>query len=112
MTTLTRALIAAVTVLALGLALGLPGAGPAAAQTSAKDVGQKAGETGEALRDYTIEKKEEAGAGVPGRSYVFGFAAWTLPAIVTCAQGLFAMIAGDPLAPLDLEAKLRRQTTL
>ena len=54
----------------------------------------------------------ETDAGVTGRSYVFGFAAWTLPAIVTCAQGLFAMIAGDPLAPLDLEAKLRRQTTL
>jgi hypothetical protein len=60
MTTLARALITAVTVLALGLALGLPGAGPAAAQTSAKDVGQKAGETGEAIRDYTIEKKDEA----------------------------------------------------
>jgi len=54
----------------------------------------------------------ETDAGVTGRSYVFGFAAWTLPAIVTCAEGLFAMIAGDPLAPLDLEAKLRRQTTL
>ena len=54
----------------------------------------------------------ETDAGVTGRSYVFGFAAWTLPAIATCAQGLFAMIAGDPLAPLDLEAKLRRQTTL
>jgi mandelate racemase len=31
----------------------------------------------------------ETDAGVTGRSYVFGFAAWTLPAIVTCAQGLF-----------------------
>src|SRR6185312_16041292 len=60
MTTIARALITAVTVLALGLALGLPGTGPAAAQTSAKDVGQKAGETGEAIRDYTIEKKDEA----------------------------------------------------
>ena len=56
MTTIARALITAVTV----LALGLPGTGPAAAQTSAKDVGQKAGETGEAIRDYTIEKKDEA----------------------------------------------------
>jgi len=60
MTTLARALITAVTVLALGLALGLPVTGPAAAQTSARDVGQKAGETGEAIRDYTIEKKDEA----------------------------------------------------
>jgi mandelate racemase len=54
----------------------------------------------------------ETDAGVTGRSYVFGFSPWTLPAIVTCARGLFEMIAGDPLVPLDLEAKLRRQTTL
>ena len=53
MMTIGRALL--VTVLALGLF-----AVPAAAQTSAKDVGQKAGETGEAIRDYTIEKKDEA----------------------------------------------------
>ena len=51
-------------------------------------------------------------AGVTGRSYVFGFSAWTLPAIVTCAQGLFGMIRNEPLAPLDLGARLRRQTTL
>lgn len=60
MMTIGRALVAAVILLALGLALGLSGAPPAAAQTSAKDVGQKAGETGEAIRDYTIEKKDEA----------------------------------------------------
>lgn len=30
------------------------------AQTSAKDVGQKAAETGEAIKDYTVEKKNEA----------------------------------------------------
>jgi DNA repair exonuclease SbcCD ATPase subunit len=33
---------------------------PAAAQTSAKDVSQKATEAGEAIRDYTVEKKDEA----------------------------------------------------
>ncbi|HZP37085.1 MAG TPA: enolase C-terminal domain-like protein [Methylomirabilota bacterium] len=54
----------------------------------------------------------ETDAGVTGRSYVFGFAAWTLPAIVACARGLFDMIRGDSLAPVDLEAELRRQTTL
>jgi hypothetical protein len=53
MMTIGRALL--VTVLVLGLF-----AVPATAQTSAKDVGQKAGETGEAIRDYTIEKKDEA----------------------------------------------------
>ncbi|HEY7868136.1 MAG TPA: enolase C-terminal domain-like protein [Methylomirabilota bacterium] len=50
--------------------------------------------------------------GVTGRSYVFGFAPWTLAAIVGCAQGLFEMIKGQPLAPVDLEARLRRQLTL
>ena len=54
----------------------------------------------------------ETDAGVTGRSYVFGFAPWTLAGIVACAQGLFAMVKGDPLAPVDLEAKLRRQLTL
>jgi mandelate racemase len=54
----------------------------------------------------------EADQGVTGRSYVFGFAPWALAPIVGCARGLFAMIEGDPLAPLDLEAKLRRQLAL
>jgi hypothetical protein len=55
MMTIARALA-----LVAALAFGLSGTLPAAAQTSAKDVGQKAGETGEAIRDYTIEKKDEA----------------------------------------------------
>jgi mandelate racemase len=54
----------------------------------------------------------ETDEGVTGRSYVFGFAPWTLSPIVGCAQGLFAMVKGDALAPLELEAKLRRQLTL
>src|SRR4029077_8060038 len=54
----------------------------------------------------------ETDDGVTGRSYVFGFAPWTLPSIVGCAQGLFEMIKGAALAPLDLEAKLRGQLTL
>lgn len=54
----------------------------------------------------------ETDEGVTGRSYVFGFAPWTLAPIAGCAQGLFEMIKGDPLAPFDLEAKLRRQLTL
>ena len=54
----------------------------------------------------------ETDEGVTGRSYVFGFAPWTLASIAGCAQGLFEMIKGDPLAPLALEAKLRRQLTL
>ena len=35
-------------------------AAPLSAQTTSKDVGQKASETGEAIRDYTVEKKNEA----------------------------------------------------
>src|SRR5260370_15955141 len=54
----------------------------------------------------------ETAEGATGRYYVFGFAPWPLSSIVGCAQGLFAMIKGDPLAPLDLEAKLRGQLTL
>ncbi len=54
----------------------------------------------------------ETDDGVTGRSYVFGFAPWTLASIVGCAQGLFEMVKGDELAPFDLEAKLRRQLTL
>jgi hypothetical protein len=35
---------------------------PAPAQTTAKDVAQKASETGQAIKDYTVEKKDEAAA--------------------------------------------------
>ena len=54
----------------------------------------------------------ETDEGLTGRSYVFGFAPWALAAIVATARGLFEMIKGDQLAPVDLEAKLRRQLTL
>ena len=54
----------------------------------------------------------ETDEGVIGRSYVFGFAPWALASIVGAAQGLFEMIKGDPLAPVEIEAKLRRQLTL
>jgi ferritin len=33
---------------------------PAPSQTSAQDVSKKASETGEAIRDYTVERKDEA----------------------------------------------------
>ncbi len=33
---------------------------PAPAQTTGKDVAQKASETGQAIRDYSVEKKAEA----------------------------------------------------
>jgi mandelate racemase len=54
----------------------------------------------------------ETEAGITGRSYVFGFAPWTLKPIVGCLEGLGAAIKGDACAPVDLDAKLRRQVKL
>ncbi len=54
----------------------------------------------------------ETDAGVTGRSYVFGFAPWTLKPIVGCIEGLSASIKGDACAPIELDAKLRRQLKL
>jgi mandelate racemase len=54
----------------------------------------------------------ETDEGVTGRSYVFGFTPWALGPIAESARGLFAMIEGEPLAPVDIEATLRRQLTL
>jgi len=48
------------TVMVAALALLAVASVPTRAQTSAKDVGQKAIETGEAIRDYTVDKKNEA----------------------------------------------------
>jgi mandelate racemase len=54
----------------------------------------------------------ETEAGITGRSYVFGFAPWTLKPIAGCLEGLGAMVKGDACAPLELDAKLRRQVKL
>jgi mandelate racemase len=50
--------------------------------------------------------------GVVGRSYLFGFAPWSLGPIAASVEALFAMILGDRLAPLEIEAKLRRSLKL
>ena len=50
--------------------------------------------------------------GVTGRAYVFGFAPWALKPIVGCLAAMRDMLVGDPLAPFDIEAKLRRSLTL
>ncbi|MFI5373539.1 MAG: hypothetical protein ACHQ8D_02760 [Candidatus Rokuibacteriota bacterium] len=47
-------------VIGLTLALLVGSARPGWTQTTGKDVGQKATETGEAIRDYSVEKKDEA----------------------------------------------------
>jgi len=54
----------------------------------------------------------ETDAGVTGRSYVFGFTPWAIKPIAGCVEGLGAAIKGDICAPLELDAKLRRQVKL
>ena len=57
----SRIIPAAVVTIALLAASTLPvPAQTTSPQTTSKDVGQKASETGEAIKDYTIEKKNEA----------------------------------------------------
>ena len=50
--------------------------------------------------------------GVTGRAYVFGFVPWTLAPIAGCLVAMLEMIKGDALAPLELDAKLRKRLTL
>jgi mandelate racemase len=50
--------------------------------------------------------------GITGRAYLFGFAAWALGPIVGCLEAIRDMLAGERLAPYDMEAKLRRSLTL
>jgi mandelate racemase len=54
----------------------------------------------------------ETDAGITGRSYVFSITPVAQKPVVDMLQGLSAMIAGDLLAPLDLDAKLRKRLTL
>lgn len=54
----------------------------------------------------------ETEEGITGRAYVFGFAPWTLAPIVGCLDAMRDMLKGDPLAPRDIEAKLRKSLTL
>lgn len=56
----SRIIPAAVVTIALLAASALPLPAQTTAPTTSKDVGQKASETGEAIKDYTIEKKNEA----------------------------------------------------
>lgn len=53
---MSKGVAASIAAVALGALL----ASPAPAQTTAKDVGQKAGETADAIKDYAVDKKNEA----------------------------------------------------
>ena len=54
----------------------------------------------------------ETDQGITGRSYVFGYAAWSLKPIVQCLEAMSDMVKGDPLAPFEVEAKLRKRLLL
>ena len=50
--------------------------------------------------------------GVVGRAYLFAFTRDNLGPMAALVQTMGRMIAGDPLAPFDIERKLRRKYTL
>lgn len=54
----------------------------------------------------------ETAEGVTGRAYLFAFTPFAVRPLVAALEGLSELIAGDPLVPLELEAKLRRRLTL
>jgi mandelate racemase len=54
----------------------------------------------------------ETEEGITGRSYVFGFAQWTLEPLVGCLTAMRDLLKGDRVAPFAIEAKLRSRLTL
>jgi len=54
----------------------------------------------------------ETDAGITGRSYLFGLGRHNLPPIARLVEAMAQMVAGDEVAPLDLERKLRAKYTL
>jgi mandelate racemase len=51
-------------------------------------------------------------AGITGQAYLFAFTRDNLRPIVALVDAMGQMIAGDPLAPSDIEAKLRKRYAL
>ena len=54
----------------------------------------------------------ETEEGVTGRSYLFGIGKHNLPPIAKLVEAMSAMLKGDPVAPFDIERKLRARYTL
>jgi mandelate racemase len=50
--------------------------------------------------------------GIVGRSYLFGIGQHNLPPIAKLVEAMAEMLKGDPLAPVDIEKKLRAKYTL
>jgi mandelate racemase len=54
----------------------------------------------------------ETDAGITGRAYLFGIGRHNLPPMAKLVEAMAQMVAGDEVAPLDLERKLRAKYTL
>jgi mandelate racemase len=54
----------------------------------------------------------ETDQGVSGRSYLFAFTPGMLRPIVSCVESLGELLKGDPVAPCDIERKMRKQFVL
>jgi mandelate racemase len=54
----------------------------------------------------------ETDAGIVGRSYLFGMGKHNLPPMAKLVEAMAEMIKGDPVAPFDLERKLRARYAL
>ncbi len=54
----------------------------------------------------------ETDSGITGRSYLFAFMPSMLKPTVQCVEALAELIAGDDVAPLAIDAKLRKRFTL
>lgn len=54
----------------------------------------------------------ETEQGISGHAYLFAFTPAALRPLVAMVEGLSDMVRGEPLAPADLDAKLRRRLTL
>lgn len=54
----------------------------------------------------------ETDAGITGRAYLFAFMPSMLKPTVQCVEALADMIRGDVVAPLDIDAKLRKRFTI
>ncbi len=54
----------------------------------------------------------ETSAGVTGRAYVMAFAEWVFKPLVACIEAAGNMIAGQPLAPANVQALLRQKLLL
>ena len=54
----------------------------------------------------------ETSAGTVGRAYLFAFTRGNLKPIAALAQAMGEMIVGDPVAPFEIERKLRQKYAL